>query len=125
MLGLKREQSSDNGDDARGTSMAQYHAYAHTKPPGNSERLILPGTSKYTLSALLDAKIDRGMVGDRHYNAHTGAPSYDSARLCPADPLTNRRVAIAGAPRVGTGLFHRAERSAHSERQRPFRVHNT
>jgi transposase len=64
--------------------MARYkhYDYGQTKLlPINYERQILPGTFEYTLSYLIDNKIDLSVFEDRYKNDETGAPAYDPALL--------------------------------------------
>jgi transposase len=64
--------------------MARYkhYDYGQTKLlPINYERQILPGTFEYTLSYLIDNKIDLSVFEDRYANDATGASAYDPALL--------------------------------------------
>jgi transposase len=64
--------------------MARYkhYDYGQTKLlPINYERQILPGTFEYTLSFLIDNKIDLSVFDGRYQNDATGAPAYDPALL--------------------------------------------
>lgn len=64
--------------------MARYkhYDYGQTKMlPVSYERQILPGTFEYTLSFLIDNKIDLAAFEDRYKNDDTGAPAYDPAIL--------------------------------------------
>jgi hypothetical protein len=60
----------------------KHYDYEQTKLlPINYERQILPGTFEYTLSYLIDHKIDLSVFEDRYQNDGTGAPAYDLALL--------------------------------------------
>jgi len=60
----------------------KHYDYGQTKLlPINYERQILPGTFEYTLSFLIDNKIDLSVFEDRYNNDATGAPAYDPALL--------------------------------------------
>lgn len=64
--------------------MARYkhYDYGQTKLlPISYERQILPGTFEYTLSYLIDNKIDLSVFEDRYKNDEGGAPAYDPALL--------------------------------------------
>jgi transposase len=64
--------------------MARYkhYDYGQTKMlPISYERQILPGTFEYTLSYLIDTKIDLSVFSDRYKNDDGGAPAYDPAIL--------------------------------------------
>lgn len=64
--------------------MARYkhYDYGQTKLlPISYERQILPGSFEYTLSYLIDNKIDLSVFEDRYQNDATGAPAYDPALL--------------------------------------------
>jgi transposase len=64
--------------------MARYkhYDYAQTKMlPVSYERQILPGTFEYTLSYLIDNKIDLSVFEGRYKNDDGGAPAYDPAIL--------------------------------------------
>lgn len=64
--------------------MARYkhYDYAQTKMlPISFDRQILPGTFEYTLSHLIDEKIDLSIFEKRYHNDDGGAPAYDPAIL--------------------------------------------
>lgn len=64
--------------------MARYkhYDYGQTKLlPISYARQILPGSFEYTLSYLIDNKIDLSVFDDRYQNDETGAPAYDPALL--------------------------------------------
>jgi transposase len=64
--------------------MARYkhYDYGQTKMlPVSYERQILPGTFEYTLSYLIDNKIDLTVFEGRYKNDDGGAPAYDPAIL--------------------------------------------
>jgi transposase len=64
--------------------MARYkhYDYRQTKMlPVSYERQILPGTFEYTLSYLVDEKLDLSAFESRYNNDVTGAPAYDPAIL--------------------------------------------
>jgi transposase len=64
--------------------MARYkhYDYGQTKLlPISYEQQILPGTFEYTLSFLIDNKIDLAVFENRYRNDDSGAPAYDPAIL--------------------------------------------
>jgi transposase len=64
--------------------MARYkhYDYRQTKMlPVSYEQQILPGTFEYTLSYLIDEKVDLSVFESRYRNDETGAPAYDPAIL--------------------------------------------
>lgn len=64
--------------------MARYkhYDYGQTKLLAISyERQILPGTFEYTLSDLIDHRIDLSVFNERYQNDDTGAPAYNQALL--------------------------------------------
>ena len=64
--------------------MARYkhYDYRQTKMlPVSYERQILPGTFEYTLSYLIDEKLDLSVFESRYNNDVTGSPAYDPAIL--------------------------------------------
>jgi transposase len=64
--------------------MARYkhYDYHQTKMlPVSYAQQILPGTFEYTLSYLIDEKIDLSVFESHYKNDETGAPAYDPAIL--------------------------------------------
>jgi transposase len=60
----------------------KHYDYGQTKLlPISYERQILAGSFEYTLSHLIDNKIDLSVFEDRYKNDETGAPAYDPALL--------------------------------------------
>ena len=64
--------------------MARYKHYDYSQTkllPVSYARQILPGTFEYTLSFLIDEKIDLSVFAARYKNDVTGAPAYDPGIL--------------------------------------------
>jgi transposase len=64
--------------------MARYKDYNYDQVkllPVSYAQQILPGTFEYTLSYLIDSKIDLSVFEARYHNDDTGAPAYDPAIL--------------------------------------------
>jgi hypothetical protein len=64
--------------------MARYKHYDYSQTkllPVSYAQQILPGTFEYTLSFLLDEKIDLSVFEARYKNDECGAPAYDPAIL--------------------------------------------